>query len=135
MRCEGGGKPLVLVVTAGQRHESQAFEALMAGGQLPRRRPGRRRWRPRRLVGDRGYNVERIRSWCRRRGVRYTIPRFKKTRRRGPFDAGVYRTRNKVERLIGRLKQWRRVATRYEKRAANYLAMVTLAAIMLWVSV
>lgn len=50
----------------------------------------------------------------------------------GPFDRAVYRERNRVERLINRLKQFRRVATRYEKRAVNYLAMVTIAAIRLW---
>lgn len=48
------------------------------------------------------------------------------------FDRAAYRERNVVERLINRLKRWRRVATRYEKRAANYLAMVTLAAVLLW---
>ena len=48
------------------------------------------------------------------------------------FDREAYRERNVIERLINRLKQWRRIATRYEKRAANYLAMLTLAAILLW---
>ena len=49
-----------------------------------------------------------------------------------PFDRGIYLTRNRIERLINRLKQYRRVATRYEKRAENYQAMPTIAAIMLW---
>jgi transposase len=49
------------------------------------------------------------------------------------FERAAYRERNAVERLINRLKQWRRVATRYEKRAANYLAMLTIAAVLLWV--
>ena len=48
------------------------------------------------------------------------------------FEAGVYAQRNVVERCFLRLKQWRRVATRYEKRAAMYLAFVTLASIILW---
>ena len=50
------------------------------------------------------------------------------------FDRAAYRERNTVERTINRLKRWRRVATRYEKRAVNYLAMATLAAILLWTS-
>jgi transposase len=54
------------------------------------------------------------------------------TRRRGPFDTAAYRQRNMVERLIARRKQFRRVVTRYEKLAANYRAMVTIAAILLW---
>ena len=48
------------------------------------------------------------------------------------FDRAAYRERNVVERLINRLKQWRRIATRYEKRADNYLAMLTIAAALLW---
>ena len=48
------------------------------------------------------------------------------------FDRDAYRERNRVERLIKKLKQFRRIATRYEKRAANYLAMSTIAAILLW---
>ncbi len=50
------------------------------------------------------------------------------------FDKAAYRERNKVERLIGRLKQYRRIATRNEKRATNYLAMVTLGMAMLWLT-
>jgi transposase len=53
---------------------------------------------------------------------------------REPTELAVYRERNKVERLINRLKQYRRIATRYEKRATNYLAMVTLGMTMLWLS-
>ncbi len=48
------------------------------------------------------------------------------------FDAATYRRRNVVERCVNRLKQWRGVATRYEKRAANYRAMVVIAATMIW---
>lgn len=61
-----------------------------------------------------------------------TIPHKRNEAHTGPFDKVVYRLRNRVERFINRLKQFRRVATRYEKRASNYLAMVTLAAITLW---
>jgi transposase len=51
---------------------------------------------------------------------------------RGKFDKLIYRERNRVERCFNRLKQFRRIATRYEKNAQNYLAMLTIAAIMLW---
>ncbi len=61
-----------------------------------------------------------------------TIPRKTTQRRTGPFDRELYRTRNRIERLINRLKQFRRIATRYDKRAENYLAMLTIAAIMGW---
>jgi len=65
-------------------------------------------------------------------GIRITIPRKKNEHRTGPFDRQVYRQRNQVERLFNRLKQFRRVATRYEKRAVNYAAMLTIAMILLW---
>jgi transposase len=68
----------------------------------------------------------------RRRGIRLTIPRKSNERRRGKFDKLVYRQRNVVERCFNRLKQFRRIATRYEKKAENYLAMLTLASIFLW---
>ena len=132
VRAEGRGKPLVLLITAGQRHEQTAFEPLMTQGAVKRRGAGRPRLRPRRVVGDKGYSSKRIRSYLRQRGSGVVIPRRKDERRRGRFDKAAYRQRNVVERLIARLKQFRRVATRYEKRAANYRGMLTLAAIMLW---
>jgi transposase len=64
--------------------------------------------------------------------MRVTIPRKANERRRGPFDKQLYKLRAKVEQLINRLKQLRRIATRYEKRAENYLGMVTLGAILLY---
>ncbi len=69
----------------------------------------------------------------RRRGIRITIPHKRNECRRGPFDRQAYRARNKIERMFNRLKQWRRIATRYEKRAGNYLAMLTIVATLLWV--
>ena len=86
----------------------------------------------RRLVGDKGYSSRAIRAHLRRRGIRVTIPRRKTERRTGPFDRAAYRERNRVERLINRLKHNRRIATRYEKRAENYRAFLTIAAILLW---
>ncbi len=131
MRADGHGQALTFVLTAGQRHEATAFSRLLEQGAVPRRR-GRPRIRPRRVVGDKGYAFRSIRPYCRRRGLRYTIPRRRTERRGGPFDKVIYRSRNQVERLINRLKQFRRIATRYEKRAENYLAMLHIAAILLW---
>ncbi len=64
--------------------------------------------------------------------MRLTLPRKQNERPTGPFDRQRYRDRNRVERRINHLKQFRRIATRYEKRAANYKAMLTLAAILRW---
>ncbi len=116
----------------GQQHESKAVEPLMDKGAVNRLRCGRPRRRPKRVAGDKGYSSQRIRQWLRRHGVRVTIPRKANERRRGPFDKQLYKLRAKVEQLINRLKQFRRIATRYEKRADNYLGMVTLGAILLY---
>jgi transposase len=132
VRAEGRGKPMVLLITAGQRHEQTAFEPLMEQGAVKRPGRGRPRLRPKRVVGDKGYSSTPIRRYLRRRGIGIVIPRRKDERRRGRFDTVAYRQRNVVERLIARLKQFRRIATRYEKRAVNYRGMLTLAAIMLW---
>ena len=131
VRAEGHGKPLTFILTAGQRHERIVFEALM---QSSVKRPGRGqpKRRPKRLIADKGYGNRRIRAYRRRHGIRATIPHKINEHRSGPFNRTLYRTRNLVERLMNRLKQFRRVATRYEKRAENYLAMLHLAAITLW---
>lgn len=122
---------MVLLLTAGQRHEQTMFEALMEAGAVKRQGRGRRRVRPDRVAGDKGYSGRRIRRYLRRRGIGVVIARQKRERR-VRFDKGAYRQRNVVERLVNRLKQFRRIATRYEKRAVNYLAMLTIAAIMVW---
>ena len=120
------------MLTPGQRHETTAFEQLMAQGAVKRPARGQPRLRPKRIVGDKGYSSRRIRASLRRRGIRITIPRKRNERRTGPFNRAIYRERNRVERLINRLKQWRRLATRYEKRAAYHQAMWVIAATLLW---
>jgi transposase len=74
-----------------------------------------------------------MRRYLRRLGIRFTIARRTNEHRGRAFDRAIYRTRNLVERLINRLKHFRRaVATRYEKRAENYEAMLKIAAIKIW---
>jgi transposase len=122
------------VLTPGQRGEATQLEALVERGAVYQPlRCGRPRLRPRRLAGDKAYTGHAIRSFLRRLGIGAVIARQKSERGRGRrLDRKAYRKRNRIERLINQLKQFRRVATRYEKRAANYLAMLTLAAITLW---
>ena len=123
---------MTFIVTGGQRHEASMFEGLMEQGAVRRAGRGRPRLHPARVVGDKAYSSRKIRRYNRRRGIRITIPRRQDEARTGPFDRVIYRTRNQIERLINRLKQFRRLATRYEKRAENYRAMWTIAAILLW---
>lgn len=133
MRTERGGKPLVVLLTAGERHEQSVFEPLMEGGAV--KRPGGRgrpKCRPQRVVGDKGYSSRKVRRSLRRHGIRSVIPTKRNERRQPTFDRELYRERNRVERCINRLKAFRRVATRYEKLAVTFLAMVTIAAILIW---
>lgn len=123
---------MALVLTPGQRHDQSVFEALMEQGAVKREGRGRPKLRPKRVVADKGYNSGKIRGYLRRRGIGIVIPRQSHQWQREPFDKQRYRQRNRVERLINSLKHFRRVATRYEKLSDNYLAMVTIAAIMIW---
>lgn len=123
---------MTITLTPGQRHETTAFETLMEQGAVKRVGRGRPRLRPHRIVGDKGYSSRQIRQYARRHGMRITIPRKRNEHHAGPFDRAVYRQRNRVERLINRLKQFRRLATRYDKRAENYRAQWLIAATVLW---
>jgi transposase len=105
---------------------------LLVQGAVKRPGPGRPKRRPRRLIGEKAYSSRAIRRYLRDHGIRLTIPRKHGEHRTGPFDRQLYRQRNKIERLMNRLNQFRRIATRDEKRAANDQAMLCLAAIILW---
>lgn len=111
--------------------------------RVPRIGPGRPRVRPDHVLGDKGYSLKAIRTWLRRKGVAHTIPeradqvrnRARRSRRGGrplAFDREVYRRRNVVERCFSRLKQWRGIATRYDKTAESYEAAVALASLLMW---
>jgi transposase len=104
----------------------------MTQGAVKRAGRGRPKLRPKRLIGDKGYSSGKIRQYLRHHGIRVTIPRRRNENRSGPFDRDLYRLRNRVERLINRLKQFRRLATRYDKRAENYRTMWLIAATILW---
>jgi transposase len=123
---------MTFVLTPGQQHEATVAEELLDQGAVKRTGRGRPKRRPKRLVGDKGYSSRKLRNTLRRRGIRITIPHKRNEHCAGPFDRTLYRLRNRVERFINRLKQFRRVAARYEKRADCYRAVVTIAAIMLW---
>ena len=125
--CDEHGIPLSLYVTAGQRHESKAFEAVLGRVALPRRL-GLRRW-PHQLAADKGYSYARIRRWLRRRRIGDVIPTRKNQPRDEHFDKATYRQRNIIERAVGWYKECRRLGTRYEKLAVNFVAFWLVAVI------
>jgi transposase len=140
LACDGRGRPLAVLLTPGQRHESTQLEAVLDAIRVPRPGRGRPRKRPALLLADRGYSFERCRTVLRRRGVPHVIPersdqrdrRAHRPGRKPAFDATAYKRRNVVERCVNRLKQFRAIATRYDKTADAYHALLLLASTLLW---
>lgn len=100
-------------------------------------KPGPPRTRFGRVAGDKAYDSDSIRKDLRSRGSEPVIPHRKRPDGSYPpsaagFDKGVYRRRNVVERLINRLKEFRRIATRYDKLLESFKAFILLGFIMIW---
>lgn len=140
LACDGQGRPLAFTITGGNVNDCTQFEPVMARIKVARPGPGRPRTQPDRVAADKGYSARKIRAYLRRRGIACTIPeridQINGRIRRGEtlcrLDRAAYRRRNVIERCFSRLKQNRALATRHDKRARHYQAMVTLACLRLW---
>lgn len=130
---DGKGLPLAAVITAGQVNECTQFERVLDAVHVPADGPGQPRSRPDAVAGDKGYSYRRIRHWLHRRKIEPVISQRSNQIGRAGGHRGMnkakYRRRNVVERCVGWLKECRRLATRFEKLALNYLGMVDLAII------
>ena len=127
--CDRHGHPLHVHLTAGQTHESQALETLLEGAVV-RGEEADEPLRPVRLAGDKGFRADWIDEYLLAEGITPVIPsKSNEDRDARPvaFDRAAYRERNVIERLIGWLKESRRIFTRFEKSATNYLGMLKLA--------
>ena len=127
---DGQGVPLAVEVSAGQAHDSTFFLGVLDAFRLPRR-PHRSYYRPDGLAADKAYSVAWIRKWLRQRRIDPVIP-YRSNQRvddeeLDAFDSDAYRRRAFIECCIGWLKECRRVLTRFEKLAVNYLAILKLA--------
>ena len=139
---DGSGLPLVIEVTPGQAGDSPMFLPLLE--QLRVARPlGRPRTRPDAVRGDKAYSSRAIRAHLRERGIRSVIPepadQQGNRKRRGSrggrpvgYDRDDYRGRNVIERRFCHLKQWRGLATRYDKLTLVYRAAAVLNAVIAW---
>ncbi len=87
---------------------------------------------PRRLLADRGYDANSLRAALARDGTEAVIPSTRSRKRPIPHDAHAYRARNMIERAFCALKDYRRIATRYDKLARNFFSAVAIAAVILW---
>jgi transposase len=129
--CDEHGLPLHFHLTAGQDHESTALEPLLRGADEEVLGDDHQRvaW-PAQLAGDKAYRMVWIDRFLLDLGIQPVIPSKENEDRdaRGiDFDREAYRARNIIERLIGWLKESRRVFSRFEKTAKNYAAMIKLA--------
>jgi transposase len=141
---DGRGRPLAVVVTGGQRNDGAMLAGVRADIRVPRIGPGRPRTRPAVVIADRAYATGTVRGHLRKRSITAVIPEKKDTiaarARKGSaggrppkFDADTYRRRNVVERAFALAKQWRGIATRYDKLASTYRGALVLAACITWV--
>jgi transposase len=87
---------------------------------------------PKRLIADTAYDAMSLRSWLATRGAEAVIPPNPTRKHPHAYDATAYKARNLVERMFCRLKDFRRIATRYDKRADTFLSAVLLAATLTW---
>lgn len=121
-RCDVKGRPLGFTLTTGQAHDSQAFPSLL------------------RLVGDRvkamladkEYDADAIRDDLLAEEIEPVIPPKANRKAAIYYDRDLYKQRNQIERMFNKLKNWRRVATRYDKTAESFLGFISIAAIKLW---
>jgi putative transposase len=140
---DGVGRPLVVLVSAGQAHDGPVFEHLLAHLKVARSTAAAPRTRPDRVRGDKAYSSRATRAQLRRRHIVAVIPepsdQVAHRKRRGSrggrppaFDAEDYKRRNIIERNFNVVKQWRGLATRYDKLAIVYRAAAVLRAITIW---
>lgn len=118
---DGRGRPLTFTLSAGQRGDAPLAPALIEA--LPAARI---------CAADTAYDSDALRQLLIARGTLPVIPNHPTRKRRHPFDRGAYRLRNLIERAFCRLKDWRRIATRYDKLATNYAAAIAIAIVVIW---
>lgn len=112
---------MAFTVTAGQVHDLVGAAALLNYIPVPQR-----------LIADRAYDAGKFRDWLAEHGCQAVIPPNPTRKHPHTYDPEAYKQRNLIERMFCRLKDFRRVATRYDKRADTFLSAVLIAATLIW---
>jgi transposase len=120
MAVDGRGRPLRVILTPGQRGDVTQASALLDG--LPARR----------VLADKAYDSNALRQSIAAMGAEAVIPCNPTRKRPIPYDIAAYKVRNLVERCFNKLKHFRRVATRYDRRAIGFLSFLHIACAMIW---
>ena len=132
LRCDGRGRPVTFHLTGGERHDLIGVGPRFEGGALRTGRRGRPRWKPDAVLADKAYSAAWLLDALRRKGIAPIIPSRSDQPENPDFDRRAYRERNLVERLVGKLKRFRRVATRHGKLDTHCPAFVQIASAMAW---
>jgi len=111
----------VLAVTPGNTSDYTPAEACI--GAVP---PAKH------LIADKGYDSNALRNWLKSRGTEPVIPPRSNRKVQLRYDKKLYRERNRIERSFGRLKDFRRIATRFDRNVKNFMAALCLAAVVIW---
>jgi len=114
------GRPIAFALTPGNAHDLSGVEMLLSVAPLPRK-----------LIADRAYDARRLRDWLTDRGCEPVIPPNPTRKHPHAYDRETYKA-NLIERMFCRLKDFRRIATRYDKRADTFLSSVYIAAAITW---
>jgi transposase len=119
--CDGQGRPLIMLLSEGQMSDYKAAALMFAA--LPNAKE---------LLGDKGYDANWFRTALAERGITACIP--SKSNREAPIehDRTLYRQRHKIENMFGRLKDWRRVHTRYDRCAHTFMSAICIAALVIF---
>lgn len=125
MACDAHGNPIDFEITGGEVHDAKAAPEVIRKVETAEN-----------FIADKGYDSEDIRQDARDRGMNPVIPRKSNSKKPNPeFDSHLYKMRHLVENLFARLKHFRSIATRFEKLARNFKAMVYLACSIVWIRV
>lgn len=116
------GNPVRLLLTPGQASEYGQAQALIEG------------FTPKAVLADKGYDSDAFIDAIQRKGAEAVIPSRKNRLKPRQLDRHLYKARNLVERFFQKLKQFRRIATRYERLARNYQSMLSLVSVVIWLA-
>jgi transposase len=119
--CDEKGRPCVLLLTPGNVHDCKVAQLCIAA--MPASAE---------LVADKGYDSQALREWLVERGTEPVIPPRKNRKIQYNYDRAIYKQRNVIERMFCRFKDWRRIATRFDRNVRNFMGAVSLAAAVIW---
>jgi transposase len=114
-------RPVCLLISPGEAHDASCADALLNGPENGAV-----------VIADKAYDADNIRADIRHQGAVPNIPNRSNRKTKYRWTKALYRERNRVERFFNRLKQFRRIATRYDKLGANFFAFVKFASMRIW---